>query len=185
MHDRTGSEAFMRNLIILSVFLSEFMITHGPARAVTIDIDIPAQRMQVKSTLGDTYVWPVSTARKGFVTPPGSYTPYSLQKMHYSRKYQMAPMPHSIFFHEGYAIHGTTSLAQLGRPASHGCVRLSPANAAKLFTLVQREGALITIHDAASRAKATATLADATAPLRKDETGEASLEQWTLRPPRD
>ena len=167
----------MRSLMILSVFVGEFMINPGPARAVTIDIDITTQRMLVKSALGDTYVWPVSTARKGFVTPAGSYTPYSLQKMHLSRKYGMVPMPHSIFFHEGYAIHGTGSVAQLGRPASHGCIRLSPANAARLFALVRAEGALITIKDAASKKANTLEAAR----LRDDD----SLEQWALRRPLD
>jgi hypothetical protein len=54
-------------------------------------------------------------------------------------------MPHSIFFLGGYAIHGTYSTAQLGRPASHGCVRLAPGNAAALFAMVKSEGARISI----------------------------------------
>ncbi len=65
--------------------------------------------------------------------------------MHYSRKYHMSPMPYSIFFAGGYAIHGTYATAYLGRPASHGCVRLSPENAATLFHMVQAEGARISI----------------------------------------
>jgi hypothetical protein len=173
----------MRKFILTSIVIGGFCMAQGPARAVTIDIDIPSQRMLVKTASGEVMTWPVSTARKGFVTPPGQYTPYSLQKMHYSRKYQMAPMPHSIFFHEGYAIHGTSSVAQLGRPASHGCIRLAPANAAKLFRIVQLEGALITIHDAASRAKETEALAQAleAAPLRRDATLDEPLAQWALR----
>ena len=173
----------MRVLFASCVFLSGVVMAQAPARALTIDIDIPSQRMQVRTASGEVLSWPVSTARKGFVTPPGSYTPYSLQKMHYSRKYDMAPMPHSIFFHEGYAIHGTGSVAQLGRPASHGCIRLAPANAAKLFRIVQLEGALITIHDAASRARDADMLAQslAAAPLRRDEALDEPLEQWTLR----
>jgi hypothetical protein len=177
----------MRSFFLSSIVVGGFCMAQGPALAVTIDIDIPSQRMLVTTAAGETMTWPVSTARKGFVTPPGSYTPYSLQKMHYSRKYDMAPMPHSIFFHEGYAIHGTGSLAQLGRPASHGCIRLAPANAAKLFRLVQLEGALIAIHDAASRAKDEEALAQslAAAPLRKDAALDEPLEQWTLRPAAD
>ena len=173
----------MRKFILTSIVIGGFCMAQGPARAVTIDIDIPSQRMLVKTASGEVMTWPVSTARKGFVTPPGQYTPYSLQKMHYSRKYQMAPMPHSIFFHEGYAIHGTSSVAQLGRPASHGCIRLAPANAAKLFRIVQLEGALITIHDVASRAKDEEKLAQslALAPLRKDDPGEAQSVNWSLR----
>jgi len=49
-------------------------------------------------------------------------------------------MPHAIFFHEGYAIHGTYAVSRLGTPASHGCVRLLPAHAAELFALVRSQG---------------------------------------------
>ena len=173
----------MRSFILSSIVAGGFCMAQGPARAVTIDIDIPSQSMLVKTASGEVMTWPVSTARKGFVTPPGQYTPYSLQKMHYSRKYQMAPMPHSIFFHEGYAIHGASSVAQLGRPASHGCIRLAPAHAAKLFSMVKLEGALITIHDAASRAKANEAfaLSLAATPLRGPAVTEAALDDWSLR----
>ena len=177
----------MRSFILSSLVAGGFCMAQGPALAVHIDIDIPSQRMLVKTASGEIMTWPISTGRKGFVTPPGSYTPYSLQTMHYSRKYQMAPMPHSIFFHEGYAIHGTSAVAQLGRPASHGCIRLAPANAAKLFRIVQLEGALITIHDAATRAKDEEKLAQslALAPFRKDDPGEAPSGDWSLRRPAD
>ena len=134
----------MRSFILSSIVIGGFCMAQGHALAVTIDIDIPSQRMLVKTASGDVMTWPVSTARKGFVTPPGQYTPYSLQKMHYSRKYQMAPMPHSIFFHEGYAIHGASSVAQLGRPASHGCIRLANWDAYRLPTLL-RPGSRVVI----------------------------------------
>ncbi len=79
------------------------------------------------------------------MTPHGSFKPYRLQLMHYSRKYHMSPMPYSIFFAGGYAIHGTYERSQIGRPASHGCIRLDPDNAALLFEMVEAEGATITI----------------------------------------
>jgi lipoprotein-anchoring transpeptidase ErfK/SrfK len=60
--------------------------------------------------------------------------------MWYSRKYQMSPMPYAIFYKGGYAVHGTYDLKRLGRPASHGCVRLHPSNAKKLYQLVMRYG---------------------------------------------
>jgi hypothetical protein len=111
---------------------------------VHIQIDLSNQRMQVNSSSG-SYNWAVSTARSGYSTPRGSYAPTSLQRMHYSRKYDMSPMPHSIFFRGGYAIHGSYATRSLGRPASHGCVRLAPGNAAKLYSMVQAEGARISI----------------------------------------
>lgn len=111
---------------------------------VQIHVDLSTQRMHVDSDSG-SYTWPVSTARSGYVTPDGSFVPQSLQRMHYSHKYHMSPMPYSIFFRGGFAIHGTYETAYLGYPVSHGCVRLSPANAAILFNMVKAEGARITI----------------------------------------
>ena len=101
-----------------------------------IHIDLSSQRMHVTSSQG-SYSWPVSTARAGYYTPRGSFAPTGMQLMHYSRKYHMSPMPYSIFFRGGYAIHGTNVISRLGRRASHGCVRLHPQHAAILFDLVQ------------------------------------------------
>jgi lipoprotein-anchoring transpeptidase ErfK/SrfK len=86
------------------------------------------------------YTWRVSTARRGYITPPGTYHPEMLARHWFSRKYYNSPMPHSIFFYGGFAIHGSYEISHLGRPASHGCVRLDPGNAAILFGLVQHEG---------------------------------------------
>jgi hypothetical protein len=118
----------------------------APVQAkVSISVDLARQTMRVENGSGETYTWPISSARRGFVTPRGTYAPQRLAKMHYSRKYHMSPMPHSIFFHQGWAIHGTNEARALGRPASHGCVRLSKENAAKLFAMVKAEGAVINI----------------------------------------
>lgn len=123
----------MKNLIVAMMLLST------PALAETnITISKSQQMMQVDTNEG-TYQWPVSTARKGYYTPTGTFTPYSLQPMHYSKKYDNAPMPHSIFFSGGYAIHATPHVGNLGRPASHGCVRLSPSHAATLYEIVGRD----------------------------------------------
>jgi hypothetical protein len=116
------------------------------ARAlVHIDVDLLRQRMSVTSASGGQYSWPVSSGRPGHLTPRGVFHPQRMMTMTYSIPYEMAPMPHAIFFTGGYAIHGTYSVGQLGRPASHGCVRLAPGNAATLFALVKREGARIAI----------------------------------------
>lgn len=113
--------------------------------AVSIDINLSSQSMQVTSGDGQSYSWPISSARAGFSTPRGYYRPQRLEAMHYSHKYHMSPMPHSIFFRGGYAIHGTGAIGQLGRPASHGCIRLSPGHAAQLYAMVKQEGARIQI----------------------------------------
>lgn len=116
-----------------------------PAHAfVNIHINLSTQTMHVTSSSG-SYTWPVSTARAGYVTPRGGFSPKSLQEIHYSRKYDNSPMPHSIFYSGGYAIHGSYATGSLGSPASHGCVRLSPAHAAQLYHMVQAEGGHITI----------------------------------------
>lgn len=112
------------------------MLASVPASASTnITVDKSKQTMTVETDEG-TYHWPVSTARHGYYTPTGTFYPYSLQRIHYSKKYDNAPMPNSIFFHAGYAIHATPHVGNLGRPASHGCVRLSPENAATLYGIV-------------------------------------------------
>ncbi len=117
----------------------------SPAQAkVMIDIDLSAQSMHVESSSG-SYDWPISSARDGYMTPNGTFSVQSLQTIHYSKKYYHSPMPHSIFFDGGFAIHGTYETAWLGQPASHGCVRISPENAATLFEMVKQEGATIHI----------------------------------------
>jgi lipoprotein-anchoring transpeptidase ErfK/SrfK len=96
--------------------------------------------MKVMSDGRTIYTFDVSTGRKGYSTPTGNFAPIRMHKMWYSSKYENAPMPYSIFFHGGYAIHGTTDVAHLGQIASHGCVRLHPDNAELLFNLVDKVG---------------------------------------------
>ncbi len=122
------------------VMVAALFAMTGIANAeVFITVDKSEQRMYVE-TPTDYYEWDVSTARKGYITPVGDYQPYMMTPMHYSRKYDNAPMPNSIFFHGGYAIHATYDVKHLGRPASHGCVRLSPQNAKWLYRLVKDYG---------------------------------------------
>jgi lipoprotein-anchoring transpeptidase ErfK/SrfK len=108
--------------------------------ALTARIDLSAQTMSVYLEDRLEYVFKTSTARKGYLTPLGRYQPEWLSRDHRSRKYDNAPMPWAVFFHEGWAVHGTTELRQLGRPASHGCVRLHPDNARIFFSLVREIG---------------------------------------------
>ena len=113
----------------------------APARAdVVVQIDKSSQRMSVSVDGAPRYTWPVSTGRGGYGTPSGVFHPQSMARMHFSRKYYNSPMPHSIFFYYGFAIHGTSDISRLGGPASHGCVRLHPSHAASLFALVRRNG---------------------------------------------
>ena len=112
----------------------------APARAdVEVKIDKSSQSMAVMIDGAQMYSWAVSTGRGGGPRT-GSYKPQRMGRKWFSRKYGMSPMPYAIFFHEGYAIHGTIYVSQLGQRASHGCVRLHPDNAATLFSLVQKHG---------------------------------------------
>lgn len=120
---------------LLSLFLAR------PAdAAVTVRISKSEQLMRVYVGEQLTYQFKVSTAAKGYKTPLGNYSIKRMHTMWYSRKYDNAPMPFAMFFTEGWAVHGTTSIGALGRPASHGCIRLHPANAKTLFRLVSSYG---------------------------------------------
>ncbi|MEZ5811173.1 MAG: L,D-transpeptidase [Rhizobiaceae bacterium] len=133
----------MRKLILTaaaSLAMLAVTATTGMAASLVAKIDVSEQTMTVTKYGRVVHRWKVSTARRGYVTPRGTYRPTRMHTMWYSRKYHMSPMPHSIFFRGGYAIHGTNAIRNLGRPASHGCVRLHPENARKLFSMVKRVG---------------------------------------------
>ena len=108
------------------------------AHRVRAVIDLSEQRMYLFVDNRLRNKWPVSTARRGYRTPVGTFRPIRLERDWYSRKYNWSPMPHSVFFLGGYAIHGTTEIKRLGRPVSHGCIRLHPNHAATFFYLVER-----------------------------------------------
>jgi lipoprotein-anchoring transpeptidase ErfK/SrfK len=129
---------FLMAMAFAAVLLG--VTSQGWAAGLVARIDVGNQTMTVSKQGRVIHTWRVSTARKGYVTPRGNYRPTRLHKMWYSRKYDMSPMPYSVFFRGGYAIHGTGYVKQLGRPASHGCVRLATANAARFYSLVKKVG---------------------------------------------
>jgi len=117
------------------------LFSSGASAGVVVSIDKSLQQMSVSIDGVKRYTWPVSTGRAGYATPSGSYTPFRLEEDHFSKEWDDAPMPHSIFFTpKGHAIHGSYETKRLGTAASHGCVRLAPNNAATLFALVKQEG---------------------------------------------
>jgi L,D-transpeptidase catalytic domain len=127
--------------LVTAIAAIAFLIC-GLARAeasIVITVDKTTQRLSVAVNGTQRYEWPVSTARRGYLTPNGTYRPQRLERKWFSRKYDWSPMPYSIFFHEGYAIHGSYEISHLGSPASHGCIRLLPAHAAILFALVKKD----------------------------------------------
>lgn len=138
-------------LTVLSFLFAFFGIVHAAQATVRVSIDTDTQTMTATSDDGSTYTWPVSTGRSGFATPRGTYGVQRMMAVAHSNLYNNAPMPHSIFFSGAYAIHGTYATGMLGRPASHGCIRLAPGAAAKLFSMVRSEGAVISITGSAPR----------------------------------
>lgn len=130
----------MRRLLLVGLLGLILALPNAAYAGVVAKINLSTQRMSVYVDGKKRYAWKVSTARPGYRTPTGSFKPTTLVRYHRSTIYDGSPMPHSIFFLRGYAIHGSYEIKHLGRPASHGCVRLHPDNAAKLFSLVQRYG---------------------------------------------
>ncbi len=126
-------------LLLSAIFVAAIVCTAHAE--VLIKIDKSSQTLTVSRDGEPLYTWPVSTGRTGHATPSGAFSAFRMEADHYSKEWDDAPMPHSIFFTKlGHAIHGTYDTKRLVTPASHGCVRLSPAHAATLFAMVEQNG---------------------------------------------
>lgn len=176
----------MRVVRLFGVALTGLLFSFSvlPASAhLLIEIDKSSQQMTVSRDGRELHVWPVSTGISRYDTPSGQYTPFRMEKDHFSREWDDAPMPNSIFFtQKGHAIHGTDHVRAIGRPASHGCVRLSRANATVLWDLVKQEGMPNT------RVVLTGDVADASepamtrgAPAYGDQPAYANDDYWSNR----
>jgi hypothetical protein len=134
----------MRTFLVAIAGLMLFATGAAQAK-ISITVDKNAQLMTVAIDGVERYQWPVSTGIPSHETPNGSFRTFRMEEDHYSKEFDDAPMPHAIFFTKiGHAIHGTDSEGRLGSPASHGCVRLSRANATTLYALVEKDGVLNT-----------------------------------------
>ncbi len=151
--------------------------TNAASAEILVTVDKSAQRMTITRDGQPLYSWPVSTGRSGYATPSGSYAAFRMEADHYSVEWDDAPMPHSIFFTKiGHAIHGSYDTKNLGKPASHGCVRISPDNATTLFALVEREGV--------TKAKVVLTGSEQVALARRGDTLPNRDKVYGSRPPR-
>lgn len=132
----------MKYSVVAAAICLSTQLHAGSVQAGTVlaKVDLRSQTMTVSEDGVFKYRWKVSTARRGYVTPTGSYTAKWLSKDHRSKKYDDAPMPYAVFFNGGYAVHGTYEVRHLGQPASHGCVRLEPRNAATFFSMTSDVG---------------------------------------------
>ena len=126
--------------VILAAALAWLTGIESAEARLDILVDKATQRMLVIQNGYMRFIWPISTGRDETATPSGVYAPQRMERNWFSTAYYNSPMPYSIFFHKGYAIHGSSAIDRLGGPASHGCVRLHPHHAALLFDLVQEEG---------------------------------------------
>src|ERR1700724_1365937 len=129
-----------RRVVILAAALAWLTGIESAEARLDILVDKATQRMLVIQNGYMRYIWPVPTGRDETATPNGVYAPQRLERNWFSSAYYDSPMPFSIFFHHGYAIHGSYAIDRLGGPASDGCGRLHPHHAAILFDLVQQEG---------------------------------------------
>ncbi|MFY9642338.1 MAG: L,D-transpeptidase [Rhodomicrobium sp.] len=126
-----------KTLLAVAGLLACGAVISGADARVVVHVSKSRQMMYVYVDGYLEHSWPVSTARGGYSTPSGSYRPTGFDPYHRSSKYHNSPMPYSIFFQGGYAIHGSYDIRDLGRPASHGCIRLHPDDAAELYGLVR------------------------------------------------
>jgi len=127
-------------LIVLAASWSLLQPASALAAQLVAQVSISSQTMTVIHRGRVIHNWSVSTARRGKVTPVGSWSAKWLSRHHRSSRYNNAPMPFSIFYNGNFAVHGTDQISRLGTPASAGCIRLHPSNAARLFELTQQVG---------------------------------------------
>src|SRR5882762_5996779 len=135
-----------RNSVVFAALVAGVFSVSAANAAVLVTVDKSIQQMTIEVDGRPLYQWPVSTGKAGnYETPGGKYKAFRMERDNFSKEWDDAPMPFSIFFtQKGHAIHGSNETKRLGTPASHGCVRLLPANAEKLFALVEKEGVLNT-----------------------------------------
>lgn len=127
-------------LLAVALAMASALVPAAASASVHARISKSGQTMDVYVHGAHSYSWPVSTGRGRHATPSGTFRPKRLERRWYSTKYNNAPMHYAVFYHGGYAIHATVEVARLGRPASHGCIRLAPSHAAQFFSLVRSHG---------------------------------------------
>ncbi len=154
----------MRHLgrTIAALFAAAITVAAPASANILITVDKSTQRMSVAVDGQPRWQWRVSTGAPGYDTPSGTFRAFRMEASHFSKEFDDAPMPNSIFFTpRGHAVHGYLNTSHLGLPVSHGCVRLDPQNAAALYALVKQEGVLNTtvvitgrVSDAVARRRA-------------------------------
>lgn len=109
----------------------------------TVIVSIASQRLYAWENNRLRWTMICSTAPRSLSVPSGveltgihnhigQFTILAKEKNKFSRAYN-TPMPYALKFYGGHYIHATTEISRLGIPVSHGCVRLHPKDASKLF----------------------------------------------------
>ena len=115
--------------VIIAATLAWFISIESADAKLDILVDKATQRMFVIQDGYIRFMWPVSTGREATQTPNGVFTPQRLERNWSSTAYYDLPMPFSIFFHQGYAIHGSYAIDRLGGPHrmdAYGCIPITP-----------------------------------------------------------
>ncbi|HEY4995546.1 MAG TPA: L,D-transpeptidase [Aestuariivirga sp.] len=128
----------MGNVVAQARIHKPILLSEPPI--VMVNISISRQTLDLSVNGWPSGNWQISSAGVGYHTPRGTFHVQRMAKVWFSKKYDNSPMPNSLFFDGGIAIHGTYHVKNLGRPVSHGCVRLLPQNAEKLFELAKQYG---------------------------------------------
>ena len=127
-------------ILCLMMCFGGLSVTAASAATLKATVDLSQQRMYVFVDGKRKYSWAVSTGKRGWRTKAGYYTPFAQRKKFYSSKWRMSLPYLTMIGQDGTAIHGTYQTSKLGRPASHGCIRLNIGNAKKFYNLVERHG---------------------------------------------
>lgn len=113
-----------------------------------IDIDISDQTLTAWQ--GDTVVLKtkVSTGKPGYETVTGTF--YVNTKLRYAHMigedYNTPDVPWTMYYYQGYAVHGAYWHNNFGRPVSHGCVNMR-VNESKLLFEWASIGTEVVVHD--------------------------------------
>ena len=124
---------------VLGLFLvASGQTTTADAAGLVAKVDLSSQRMNVYVEGRKKYSWSIASGKRGWRTPTGAYTPITSYRKKYVKRWNMT-LPYAVVLKSsGIAVHGSNG--PMGSPRSHGCIRLSVANAAKFYKLVGRHG---------------------------------------------
>lgn len=153
---------------LTAVILPQWFLVPTNAAPVTvgkvIDVDLSQQMLRAYEDGKILMEVKVSTGLPGTPTVKGSYRIYSKYKSigMSGPGYMLPNVPYTMFFLDGYSLHGTYWHKNFGRPMSHGCVNMKTEDAKRLFDWVDPKlprsgtnaksntstpGTLVMIHD--------------------------------------